>query len=316
MKSVSNQTSSSPLTIPIDPLAASLEVSTMPTRLMAKNRNAALDWLFYDVSNLTNAELTQLATEINVEGSILVVWPTSAGHEMGVRKFADYESLKAEPGDLLTRFTIAGVGSSDVGAAAFARTVADRYQQPVGAIVAGYGVADLVAEALGGWFFYGAANRIMGAYQDGLALITGPSGKGTALEAGSAAETDQVGAPGSDTLALIKLLLDDDREIRSVAGHSKGCLSIALALESLALTGNKEAISRAQRMRITTAGAVVTFPTGYTNIGQYLGAIDWFGGFNSRLDLPRELIPGAWHHLNTKIATHMDFGEVLKREPD
>lgn len=47
---------------------------------------------------------------------------------------------------------IAGVGSSALGAAAFARNVADGLGEPVAAVVSGYGLADVLTEALGGFF--------------------------------------------------------------------------------------------------------------------------------------------------------------------
>lgn len=105
-----------------------LDTAGYPATLWAQQRNAALDALFYDVGNLTEAERNSLLRETNREGSILVVWPSGAKGARGVRKFGDYETLRAAPGALLARFAIAGVGSSDVGAAAFARTVADRYR--------------------------------------------------------------------------------------------------------------------------------------------------------------------------------------------
>lgn len=297
-----------------------LDTAGYPATLWAKQRNAALDALFYDVGNLTAAESDFLLRETNREGSILIVWPSCMKGSLGVRKFDDYETLRAAPGALLARFAIAGVGSSDVGAAAFARTLADRYQEPVGAIVAGYGIADLLAEAMGGWFVLGTANRLMKAYHDGLGKtgelardLQTQSKRLSATQARSATET-VVGS--SDSGTLLRLLLDDDRSIASIAGHSKGSLSIAYALNGLTLTKDKTAVEKAKQTRIVTAGAVVEFPQGYTNVGQYLGALDWFGTMNSRRDVPHETVPLAWHHLNTSLPMHMDFAAVLAHEPD
>lgn len=114
----------------------------------------------------------------------------------------------------------------------------------------------------------------------------------------------------------MRLLLDDDRVIASIAGHSKGSLSIAYALEALSLTKGQAAIDKAKKARIATAGAVVELPQGFTNVGQYLGALDWFDRLNSRRDVPHETVPMAWHHLNTSLPTHMDFAVVLAGEPD
>ena len=300
------------LSSPPDFLKAATE--TLPPGL--KQRNTALDWLFYDVGQLTETEIKMLIAETHREGTIIVVWPSGAGRDPGLQKYNDYRSLRAAPGRLLQRFAIAGVGSSDLGAVAFARTVADHFDEPVGAIVAGYGVADLMGEALGGWFTLGGANRLLHWFRRRddrpETMAAELAGETSGPEAISTSDR-LTGLTDSQT--LLRLLLDEDREILSLAGHSKGCLSIAYALEALALSGIAPAISKARAARVTTAGAVVELPTGFDNVGQYLGTIDWFGGLNSRIGLDFNPWPGAWHHLNTAIPAHMDFAAVLQREP-
>ena len=288
-----------------------VSASTNPALFAARRRNTFLDWLFYDVESLTPAERAMLIHQRNTEGSILVVRPTG---EKGVRKFEDYAALRSEPGKLLQRFTIAGVGSSDVGAAAFARTLADHYGEPVGAIVAGYGISDLLSEALGGWFVLGAANRMMALYQSAEREASGASleiTKSTDATLSTVPEAAS-GRISNDTLTLLRLLKDTDREILSVAGHSKGCLSIAYALEALFFGKDKKSIAKAKKTRVVTTGAVVALPEAVTNVGQYIGAVDWFGGMNSRLENEHIRIPNAWHHLNTTLPLSFDFSEVLK----
>lgn len=297
-----------------------LKALSRPATEALKRRNIALDWLFYDIGNLTPAEFAWLSTEVNQEGSILVVWPTGSKGDVGVLKFEDHGALRAAPGALLARFAVAGVGSSDVGAAAFARTVADRYQEPVGAIVAGYGVDDLLSEALGGWFVLGAANRLLmllpSAEESEPAVARTLEHKAEDASPAEAHAASKIVTGRDDSETLLRLMLDGDRRIKSVAGHSKGCLSIAYAIEALALLDDAEAVARAKAMRITTAGAVVALPPGYGNVGQYLGAIDGFGRLNSRSTVARSSVAGAWHHLNTTLPFHMDFAAVLADEPD
>ncbi|WP_146347469.1 hypothetical protein [Falsiphaeobacter marinintestinus] len=278
----------------------------------AKARNTMLDWFFYDVGGLTAEERSELVRERDIEGSILVVWPKGERGDVSVRKFDDYEALRAASGDLVTRFTIAGVGSSDVGAAAFARTVANHFGCPVGAIVAGYGVADLLSEAMGGWFVLGGANRVLQMYQDAMDHQTADQAvepQATLTERRKDAETAET---GDDSIALVSLLTDKDRQIELICGHSKGCLSIASALDSLAQSGKTDAIERQKDMQIITAGAVVALPQVFRNVTQNLGELDWFGGMNSRLSLDYTTVPGAWHHLNTTLPGHLDFDEVLE----
>jgi hypothetical protein len=292
-----------------------------------KERNVLFDQLFYDVSALSKSEFDYLLDETNLEGSILVVQPGQSGDGNHIRKFAGYEELRAAPGRLLTRFCIAGVGSSDVGSAAFARNLADHYDEPVGAIVAGYGVADLLAEGLGGWFVLGAGNLLMKIFHDQeaetKAVLEGLNAK---IEDFDQRKAERVAAriTGSpDSTALLRLLLDEDRQIKTVLGHSKGCLSIAWALEALVLSGADPAIEKAKTIRVITTGAAVDLPNGFDNCGQYLGSLDAFGAMNSRgagsicgLWFNKEItwVPNAWHHVNTDLAFHMSVRNVLERD--
>ncbi len=289
-----------------------LNQMTAPARLLASRRNAFLDWLFYDTGNLSATELSTLLAEANVEGSILVVWPSGEKGDLSIRKFADYESLRAAPGRLLDRFTIAGVGSSDVGAAAFARTVADHFGGPVGAIVAGYGIADLLSEAVGGWFVLGSANRLLQSFLETAETV--PTSDATQTLHNGRLPAKAAVSGRTDTETLVNLLNDADRTVKSVAGHSKGCLSIAYAVENIAALSQPDTVKKAQAARIITAGAVVALPAGFENVGQYIGAIDWFGGLNSRRGVDHVKVPNAWHHLNTTLPSHLDFGSVLAQE--
>lgn len=282
-----------------------------------KQQNTILDWLFYDIGCLTEAETRALVQQTHREGSIIVVWPGRADRQPAFQKYADYHSLRAAPGRLLSHFAIAGVGSTDLGAVAFARTLANHCGEPVGAIVAGYGVADLLGEALGGWLVFGGANRLLRwtrTAEDAAASLADAMRTSRSSAPDSAAEPRAGPAEDEDSLALLRLLKDPEREIRWLAGHSKGCLSIAFALEALVRGGDPDAVKRAQAARITTAGAVVQLPRGFDNVGQYLGMLDGFGAVNSRIGVGFHPWPGAWHHLNTALPAHMDFGEVLRRE--
>lgn len=326
-----------------DVFQTSERMAEWPSLTLAQARNGLLDWAFYDVSGLTSDEFAKLSNERSREGSILVVWPTIKDNEtdqpdQSIQKFANHAELRAAPGELVRRFCIAGVGSSDIGAAAFARTIANHYQEPVGAIVAGYGMADLVSEAMGGWFVLGSANRFMQIYHRAMAdaetlgdlshvwqqpffsLFSNEPSSLQEIEAkceadDKAVEEMKFSNRCSDTQTLLALLNDEDRTILSLCGHSKGCLSIAYALEQLVLSKQLKVIRKAGEIRITTAGAVVALPKGFTNVGQYLGSLDWFGGMNSRTGLDHVKIEDAWHHLNTQMPNHMDFAQVLQREP-
>ena len=293
-------------TLPVSgfPFATVPQAVTLPVSEAAKRRNTVLDSVFYDIGGLTSAERDKLVRETNIEGSILVVHPRGALGQDSVRKFDDYLELRAAPGELLRHFSIAGVGSSDMGAAALARSLADHLGEPVGAIVAGYGVSDLLAEALGGWFFFGTLNRALRRDQDRAAATTD----------GTAEETAAAGFRLSpDTGSLVRLLRDEDRQIATILGHSKGCLSIALALEAIAETADEATVERAKAAQVITTGAVVAFPAGFDRVAQFLGQLDWFGAMNSRRGVDFTSVSDAWHHVNRAIPMHMDLGQVFQQ---
>ncbi len=287
----------------------------------AKLRNAALDWLFYDVNALSPEEMHLLVSETNTEGAILVVHPKGTKGPLSITKLDSYEALVDSPGRKLKKFAVAGVGSSDVGAAALARNLADHTGEPVGAIVAGYGVADLLSEALGGFFFFGAANAMVQRWHDVTASqkerTDAMKQTLTAMERGSLSpeeltiSSDIATGFSPDTMTLLRLLTEKDRRIDTVVGHSKGCLSIVFALEALALLKDHAAIDHARAAKFVTLGAVVEFPRGYENVKQVIGAIDWFGGMNSRLGKDAIKVPGAWHHLNRALPYHLNARDVF-----
>ena len=43
-----------------------------------------------------------------------------------------------------------------------------------------------------------------------------------------------------------------------------------------------------------------------------MGEINWFGGLNSRADLPRVAVPGAWHHLIRRLPARLDAEAAVR----
>ena len=108
------------------------------------------------------AKFLNLGALANPEGAILVI---DAHRRPFVEKYDDvttflHGGLKfpsqadgtSPPKEIRT---VTGVGSSALGSAAFAWNVSESLRQPVAAIVPGYGLADLIPQALGGWFGFG-----------------------------------------------------------------------------------------------------------------------------------------------------------------
>jgi hypothetical protein len=238
-----------------------------PLLRMFRMTNTALDMLFYDVGAFTAAMFrhgavvdTRIPAEqgsiaaarnpllnrldlgalTNPEGSILVV---DAQRPPYVERFDDMTEFLAyangPSGEGLRSVSITGVGSSALGSAAFAWNVANALREPVAAIIPGYGLADVVPQALGGWFGLGlhdwlqsTTQSLLAATAPSLALMgrrlarTSPHHARTA----SGAPVFEHGSAASDDLHGVLL---DAHRITRVIGHSKGSLAIANALRSL-----------------------------------------------------------------------------------
>ena len=189
--------------------------------------------------------------------------------------------------------------SSALGTAALARSIADALDADVAGIVTGYGLSDMMSEALGGWFAFGAADRIRHTMERAFARMR------------PAALADSV-TPGSDAAAtLSEILLAAPPKLDTLVAHSKGSLVVAHALQRYVddLEGDDSPLFK--RLHIVTLGAVVGVPAEFKHVKQYLGAYDWFGGANSSLGVKHERVPGVSHHLNPGFPYHMRVAPLL-----
>lgn len=258
-------------------------------------RNTVLDTVFYDTGKLSPDEHAHLQTlSREAEGGILVVEPAGASAGSSLRPYADAPSYLASADRDTLSMVVAGVGSSVVGTAALARNVADATGRPAAGVISGYGWSDLMAEAMGGWFFYGAQDRLRDAIRRTLAQLEAL----TTPAAPKARSRAAVRTPFDDLLALRHVLAHAPTGLRMLVGHSKGCLLIDAVLEQLADAGAAPALW--SQLTVVTLGAVVDLPPQVQHAHQFLGSLDWFGGMNSRVGVPYTAIPGAWHHLNTE----------------
>ncbi|MDJ0668303.1 MAG: hypothetical protein QNJ61_13515 [Desulfobacterales bacterium] len=283
--------------------------------------NTTLDFVFYDVSALTADEKAGLSASANPEGSILIVPPQADNRE--ITKLTSLEFISAQretDANAIDTIVVAGVGSSALGTAALARNVADSINRPVAGVVSGFGLADVLSEALGGWFVLGFKNSI----RDGFAKMF------DALEMKDHVWDDDsyrslvkdkniddfvmdrfvFGSP--DSLALLLTLYHLRTKIKLLVGHSKGNYVIENALEGLAslCTLKKQDIPR--DLQVVTLGAVVRFPEQFSEVTQFIGGVDWFGMMNSRRELERQKISGSWHSLNTRLLGHLSVEEALR----
>ena len=278
-------------------MSASTEFATSLPFLGYKQRNAVLDNFFYDTTRLTLEERAKLTPLADREGSIIVVPPSNSDRE--IRHYSHALRFMTKEGPGIRAIAVAGVGSSALGTAALARSIADALDADVAGIVTGYGLSDMMSEALGGWFAFGAADRIRHTMERAFARMR------------PAALAESV-TPGSDAAAtLSEILLAAPPKLDTLVAHSKGSLVVAHALQRYVddLEGDDSPLFK--RLHIVTLGAVVGVPAEFKHVKQYLGAYDWFGGANSSLGVTHERVPGVSHHLNPGFPYHMRVAPLL-----
>jgi hypothetical protein len=296
--------------------------------------NTVLDVMFYDVNVLTAAlaakgrtieiglpnlvsaapplDALDLTALTNPSGSVIVVDASLAPY-VG-NPFTDmqefFEHANGPDGATLHTLAVTGVGSSAYGAVAFAWNVSVALGEPVVAIVPGYGVADVVPQALGGWFGFEMYDAIQSATQDMLAHFS-PSlatiGKTLALStpdrlpATTGAPVFRKGSAASDDVHAI---LEHVPRITRLVGHSKGALAIENALRSLSPQ------RQARPLDIVTFGCVVSTQFARGRYFQSLGRFDALGWLNSSGHTP-DARPAATHTTNTTNALSMKVSRTV-----
>lgn len=279
-----------------------------------KQRNQFFDNLFYDVSVLSEAEKASIDALSEQEGTLIVVPPAETAQP--IRYYPSVQAFLSCESERLQALVIAGVGSSVLGTAALARNVANVYHIEVAGIVSGYGASDLITEALGGWFFYGATDSLRHQLRELVdnwdrALRFDPFAP-TPFSMVKRKTTAATKAT-HDLDALNSILAAAPPNLRLLLGHSKGDLLLDFALEHLVRQLKGQTHRYFEQLRVVTFGAVADLPPHFKRVYQFIGALDWFGGMNSRLDVSHTQIPNAWHHLNSELPMHMPIEDVLRR---
>lgn len=271
-----------------------------------RRRNTLLDAMFYDVGVVSQDEAVAISPWLAAEGAILIVPPSGGGP---LKLCTSIEDFVASGGGDLRALTVAGVGSSALGSAAFARNVADAAGAPAAAVVSGYGLADIAAEAMGGFFWFGALNGLRHSFE-GLDRLTEIG----LIRDPSPMVGDMLLRESRDTRTVVALLSDPSLKFDLVTGHSKGNLVIAEALYDLRRQDPDRAEALAEAMRIVTFSARIAMPPVFHDVVDVIGALDWFGDMNSRSDIrPDCVVPGAWHHTNTELSAHLPVTRTLRQ---
>ena len=289
--------------------------------------NTALDFIFYDVPTLRAAlgekdapmrarhekppsRIIDFDALSNPEGSLLLIDATTAPYVhryQSVEKFLKSPYQETRDVDIAT---ITGVGSSALGSAALAWDISVALEEPVLAIVPGYGVADVVLQGLGGWFAFGL-HDFLGSktlIQTGLAMAAPETARiGRELVASTPQEPTARGAPifryGSGSSDVLHALLEYRvTPFRLLVGHSKGALQINNAIQSLPA-------ERTQGLRVVTLGCPIDENVSGVDYHQYLGLFDALGQLNAWGHSPDHW-PPTWHSTNPVLPPAMAAGEM------
>jgi len=268
-------------------------------------RNTTLDAMFYDVKVISPDEVFYISGSLAAEGSIMIVPPSGAG---ALTFCETIEEFTLRGGEKVHTLAVAGIGGSALGAAAFARNVADAVGEPVAVVVSGYGLADIVNEVFGGGFFFGHLKGLRPVFER-LDDLAGRTRFGIA----DMPDDDAASITSLDTKTVRALLCDPRLSFRLLAGHSKGNLVLAAALQDIAKNDPQTASRLAEGLRIVTFGARIAMPPVFADVADVIGEWDWFGELNSRTYIAADhRIPHAWHHTNTDLAGHLPVTQTLK----
>ena len=199
---------------------------------------------------------------------------------------------------------VTGVGSSALGSAAFAWNVSEALHKPVAAIVPGFGLADLVPQALVGWLGFGMLDFLRRTTQATLTAVAPDLAKiGRRLSLTALPEPFPSGTPESDILHAI---LKAAPQIKRLYGHSKGAFCLRNAIRHLPPR-------RSADLHVTTFGCCHR----RGDVGQLqsdsLEPSTASASSTRGRALPEQWI-NAWHSTNTLLPMTMHVGELLSND--
>ncbi|MBW7962465.1 hypothetical protein [Bradyrhizobium sp. BR 10261] len=257
------------------------------------------------------AKFINLSAHANPEGAILVV---DAHHAPFVQSYDDVKSFlrdglsftpsrggEAKP---VRMISVTGVGSSALGSAAFAWNISESLREPVAAIVPGYGLADIIPQALGGWFGFGVHDFMRRLSQQVLARTALQLAK-VGRRLSSTAIGDEAFQSGNPESEILHEILANAKQIKRLYGHSKGALCIQNAVRSLTTEHTRQ-------LHITTFGCVIQEETD-ADYNQVMGDIDGLGQLNSWGNWPEHWIK-SWHSTNSLLPLTMPVADLVKKD--
>ncbi|WP_246318794.1 cell envelope biogenesis protein OmpA [Peteryoungia desertarenae] len=270
-------------------------------------RNTGFDAMFYDVKSLTAEETFYISDCLGSEGLIIIVPPTGGGMLTLCESVGEFRLRGSKNVHALA---VAGIGGSALGAAAFARNVADAIKAPVAAVVSGYGLGDIVNEAIGGAFFFGW----LGQMRNSLEAIDDAVGR-PKLGAYAKREkrTNEPARTGLDADTVETLLSDPSLSFTLLTGHSRGNRVLADALYAMKAENADKLKALTKSARVVTFGGRIKMPEVFTDVIDVVGELDWYGEINSRPQIPSDVrVPYCGHSTNTDLAGALRVTSILK----
>lgn len=269
-------------------------------------RNTSLDALYYDIRALTSDEAFYISGALAAEGLIMIVPPTGQGM-LTLCETVDEYLLRG--GRQVRVMAVAGIGGSAAGSAAFARNVADAVGAPVAAVVSGYGLGDLVAEALGSTFFFGH----LGFLRRNFEMIDDMVGRphfGDYTRRPSLHDTPRRTSLDADTVEA--LLMHRELRFDLVTGHSKGNLIVTEALGAIAEEAPSRLTQLSERMRVISFGTRIALPAPLAAPLSIMGELDWYGEMNATGPATNTVrVPRAGHSTNTTLPGTLNVTALL-----
>ncbi len=252
---------------------------------------AWIDLAFYPVGALAPEELRELARlgreHREPPGTVVQVWPAVSRPGPRIQVVMAGEPLRRlDPA--VDTVVVAGVGSSILGTAAFAREVANLTGRPVAGVVSGAGSGAATVDGLLGWNWYGPINQL----DHWLSALVPARGEASFDAEVIDFEQELAGPAAPD--AVLRELLSLPGVVRAL-GHSRGALQLGLVVGALAGSGGLPD----GRLRVGTLGAVTALPS-QVHSDQVLGALDPLGMINST-PAPCHLLPGRSHSINPDV---------------
>ncbi|WP_190234772.1 cell envelope biogenesis protein OmpA [Allorhizobium terrae] len=270
-------------------------------------RNASLDAMFYDIKTVTSDEAFYISDSIAAEGMLMIVPPSGQGMLIMCDSIDEYILRGGRDVHVMA---VAGIGGSATGAAAFARNIADAVDAPVAAVVSGYGLGDMISEALGSNFLFGPLGFLRHNFEMIDDLVGRPK-LGAFKRNGTADGAPRKSSLDTDTVEA--LLANDKLDFQLVTGHSKGNLIIAEALRALETNAPERLQALSKSLKLISFSTRISVPAAIEPPLAIMGEMDWYGELNATAPATNIIrVPRSSHSTNSDMPGALKVTSLLR----